>query len=364
MASTEYQARLQRALDYIESHLESEISLTNLATEAGYSPGHFIWIFRAAIGQTPIEYVRGRRMTEATRAILSGDDIVDAVYRFRFSAQDAFTRSFRRTIGSPPGQIRQSGGINGKYKLALNLPQNKGGDKMLNYNLDCDALDSFLRIEQLLTEETRELIARIAIGPVKTGSVDPQISEELIQARVVSLEEGIIRIDTAVFMEEDLEKIHGFTGHWGAELAERITALGDGIPEMSPGHRRLLIGMNGIDQGMFELLISEGYAFNHRETDGRYATAKIDFFELCDAYDQFGPYLSGGYGYHGERFAVKIIGNDRGIYRYLNSGISLEDDKQYAFRTNVNKYLTDALGELLLGKVQHPSSPRQLKLRA
>jgi AraC-like DNA-binding protein len=354
MAGTQYKRRLQRALDYIENHLESRICLEDLAAEACYSPSHFVWMFRAATGRTPMEYVRQRRMTEAARAILSGDDIVDAVYRFGFSAQDAFTRSFRRTIGSPPGRLRQSGGTNGTYTPALNLQQ-EGGGKMLNYHLDCDPLESILRIEQLLTDEVRELVAKIATETMDVRAVDPNICEELSQARVICVDNGTVRIDTSVFLEDDLVKIHGVADRWGEELAQRIAALDASLPEMSPGCRRLLIGMNGIDQGVFDLLISEGYAFNHRATSGRYAGAKIDFYELCDAYDRFGPYLSGGYGCSGERFAVKIIGHDQGIYRYLTAGISQQDDELYMFRTNANKYLTDALGELLLGEAYHPS---------
>jgi len=355
MAGTEYQSRLLGAFNYVENHLESGIKLEDLAAEAGYSPGHFIWIFRTFTGQTPMEYVRRRQMTEAARAILSGDDIVDTVYRFGFSAQDAFTRSFRTTIGLPPGQFRQSGGMNGIYTPAMDLQQNEGGSEMLNYNLDCDALNSMLRVEQLLTDEVKELVIRIATGMVDLKAVDPRICEELKQARIVRVGDGIVRIDTAVFLEDDLMAIYKVAEQWGADLAQRITALEEKLPEMAPGIKRLMIGMNGIDQGVFNLLISEGYAFNHRATSGRYATAKIDFYELCDAYDRFGPYLSGGYGYHGERFGVQIIGHDQGIYRYLNEGITLEEDKQYSFRTNVNKYVTDALGEFLLGEVDHPS---------
>lgn len=354
MAGTEYRQRLHRALDYIENHLESRATLEDLAAEAGYSPSHFIWIFRTATGQTPIEYVRRRRMTEAARAILAGDDIVDAVYRFGFSAQDAFTRSFRRTIGLPPGRLRQSGGTGGTYTPALDLQQ-KGGSKMLNYNLDCDPLQSILRVQQLMTDEVMELVVRIATETVAVRSVDPHICDELREARVIRLVDDTVCIDTAVFLEDDLVSIHGVADRWGAELAERIVALGARLPVMPPGCKRLLVGMNGIDQGMFDLLISEGHAFNHRASGGRYAGAKIDLYEVCDAYDRFGPYLSGGYGSSGERFAVKIIGHDQGIYRYLTAGISYSDDELYSFRTNANKYLTDALGELLLGEVHHPS---------
>ena len=51
---------------------------------------------------------------------------------------------------------------------------------------------------------------------------------------------------------------------------------------------------------------------------------------------------------------VRIIGNP-GISGYLTAGISDADDEQYSFRTNANKYLTDALDELLLGESYHPS---------
>lgn len=355
MASREYLARVQQALNHIEDNLESEISLEDLAEKAGYSPGHFIWIFRNVTGQTPMEHVRQRRMTEAARSILSGDDIVDTVYRFGFSAQDAFTRSFRTAIGLPPGLLRQSGGKDGIYTTSLKLQQEEGGNKVLNYNIDCSALNSFLRVEQLLSDKVKELVSRIATETLDIKAVDPYICEELRQARVVRIEDSTILIDTAVFLEDDLIKIHDVAGQWGADLAQRIAILRDKIPEMSPGIKRLVVGYNGVDAGVFDLLISEGYAFNHRATEGRYAKAKIDFYELCDAYDQFGPYLSGGYGYHGERFGVKVIGQDQGIYRYLTAGISYPDDEQYQFTMNTSRYMTDAIGELLMGKADHPS---------
>ncbi len=225
---------------------------------------------------------------------------------------------------------------------------------MLNYNLDCDPWKSALRVQQLLTDEVKELVTKIATETMDVRAIDPHICEELNQARVIHVDDGTVRIDTAVFLEDDLVKIHDVAERWGEDLTRRITALGDRLPEMSPGIRRLLIGYNGIDAGVFDLLISEGHAFNHRATGGRYAKAKIDFYEVCDAYDRFGPYLSGGYGCRGERFAARIIGGP-GIAGYLSASISDADDQQNLFRAITNKYLTDALGELLLGEADHPS---------
>ena len=191
MTGTEYHQRLERAFEYIENHLESKISLEDLAAKAGYSPGHFIWIFRTVTGYTPMEYVRRRRMTEAARAILAGNDIVDTVYRYGFSAQDAFTRSFRNSIGLTSGQVREFRGENGNYTPTLNIKYS-GDDKMLNYNLDCDALESILRIERLLTDEVKKLVGDLATGSADLRSVDPHIIDELEQARVVRRDGGSV----------------------------------------------------------------------------------------------------------------------------------------------------------------------------
>jgi AraC-like DNA-binding protein len=354
MTGTEYRNRLQYALEYIENHLESEISLDDLAASALYSPGHFIWIFHTVTGYTPMEYVRHRKMTEAARAILTGDDIVDTAFRYGFSAQDAFTRSFHSSINMTPGHLREFHGENGTYTPKYTFSQG-GKRKMLGYNLDCDSIESVLRIEKLLTDEVKELVYRVAIESTSKRMLDPYICNELCQARIFRTNGDTVHIDTAVFLEDDLLQLQTAVQKLGRDLAQRIITLNVRLPEMQPGIKRLVIGMNGLDQGVFELLISGGYAFDHRSTKGRYAGAKVDFYEVCDAYDRFGPYISGGYGFRGDRYAVKIIGQDHAIYDYMNAGSALNNNKVNDFQININKYLVDVLGGLLRGEISSPS---------
>jgi AraC-like DNA-binding protein/predicted transcriptional regulator YdeE len=164
MEGTQQIRGIQRALDYIEGNLEVRIVLEDLSAEAGYSPSYFVWIFRAATGQTPIEYVRRRRMTEAAKAILNGGDLVDIAHRFGFSAQDTFTRSFRDTIGLPPGQFRQSKGTSGTYTSALDL-QREGGPVM-------DGVFSDIRYESLKT-------MRVASSCIISLSPEVQVTQYL-----------------------------------------------------------------------------------------------------------------------------------------------------------------------------------------
>ncbi len=86
MAENQCIDRVQRALEFIKDPLGPDLDLEAIADVACYSPNHFIWVFRVSTGLTPMEYVRRRKMTEAAVAILAGEDIVDAAYRFGFSA--------------------------------------------------------------------------------------------------------------------------------------------------------------------------------------------------------------------------------------------------------------------------------------
>jgi hypothetical protein len=100
-------------------------------------------------------------------------------------------RSFRNSIGLTPGQVREFRGENGNYTPTLNIKYS-GDDKMLNYNLDCDALESILRIEHLLTDEVKKLVGDLATGSADLRSVAPHIIDELEQARVVRRDGGSV----------------------------------------------------------------------------------------------------------------------------------------------------------------------------
>ena len=89
---------------------------------------------------------------------------------------------------------------------------------------------------------------------------------------------------------------------------------------MQPQIRRFIVGHYGIDQGTMDVLVEDGMAANHRVTEGRYAGAEIDFHEVCDAYDRFGPCLSGARGVPGDRFVAMVIGPSPPRRRPQDSG--------------------------------------------
>lgn len=59
---------IQRALDYIETHMEDDLDYDRIARESLSSPFHFQRIFSILCGYTLGEYIRNRRFPSPGRS--------------------------------------------------------------------------------------------------------------------------------------------------------------------------------------------------------------------------------------------------------------------------------------------------------
>jgi len=101
---------IERVLKLIESRLQSPLQLEELAKEACYSKFHLIRLFQELMGETVMDYVRKRRISEAGTALIKTEEpILDIALAYQFESQEAFTRSFQQVFGMPPGKFRKIG---------------------------------------------------------------------------------------------------------------------------------------------------------------------------------------------------------------------------------------------------------------
>jgi AraC family transcriptional regulator len=102
---TRNQAR--RVLDYIESHLSSELTLAELASIAGLSLHHFARMFKRTVGMAPHRYVLERRVERAKAMLRSTDaSLVEISLSTGFANQSHFTSTFRRLVGPTPTEFQ------------------------------------------------------------------------------------------------------------------------------------------------------------------------------------------------------------------------------------------------------------------
>ena len=92
---------------YIRDHVESPITLADLAGQAGLSRYHFIRTYRRATGHTPMQAVQAMRLEHARDLVLT-TDLPMKVVAARAGLGDPCTlcRLFRRRFGAPPSHLR------------------------------------------------------------------------------------------------------------------------------------------------------------------------------------------------------------------------------------------------------------------
>jgi AraC family transcriptional regulator len=101
---------IEKVLWFIESHFASEITLRDLAKAGGVTRFHMTRAFGAATGRSIMGYVRGRRLTEAAKALSNGAaDILSVALDAGYGSHEAFTRAFRDEFGVTPETIRARG---------------------------------------------------------------------------------------------------------------------------------------------------------------------------------------------------------------------------------------------------------------
>lgn len=98
---------VEKALWFLESHRGDEIALEDIADVAGVSRFHMTRAFGVATGQSVMRYLRGRRLSEAARALAGGaPDILSVALEAGYGSHEAFTRAFRDQFGTTPEAVR------------------------------------------------------------------------------------------------------------------------------------------------------------------------------------------------------------------------------------------------------------------
>lgn len=97
------QEGLIRALDYMESHLEEDITVAEIARCAGYSQFYFSRQFTLHTRCAPYDYLMKRRLAKARQLLCEpGKRIIDVALSLCFGSHEAFSRCYKKHYGVNP----------------------------------------------------------------------------------------------------------------------------------------------------------------------------------------------------------------------------------------------------------------------
>lgn len=101
--------QLNQAIDYIEKHLFESDVVEQLPRRIGVAEYHFKKVFVSLAGMTISEYVRKRRLSEASKDLLAGSTVTDTAVKYGYQSVDGFSRAFKRWSGMLPSEAVRTG---------------------------------------------------------------------------------------------------------------------------------------------------------------------------------------------------------------------------------------------------------------
>lgn len=100
-------ATFARLIEYIQTHLDGDLSLDELASVAGLSRYHFLRCFKATTGTTPLRYVTELRLAQVKRLLSGGSKpLAQVAAACGFAGPDQLARAFKRAEGVSPRRFR------------------------------------------------------------------------------------------------------------------------------------------------------------------------------------------------------------------------------------------------------------------
>jgi AraC family transcriptional regulator len=100
-------AQLQQTINYINTHLDRDLSLVQIAGVINISPTYFASLFKRATGISPHQYVIKQRVERAKLLLTTTElTIADIALQVGFSSQSHLTQQFKRLTSMTPKRAR------------------------------------------------------------------------------------------------------------------------------------------------------------------------------------------------------------------------------------------------------------------
>lgn len=100
--------QLKNLLHWVDSHIESRLTVEEMAARVRLSTAHFSREFKRSTGFTPWGYVLDQRLGRARDLLLSGEKAGQVADRLQFSDLPHLCRAFRAKFGISPSELIRS----------------------------------------------------------------------------------------------------------------------------------------------------------------------------------------------------------------------------------------------------------------
>lgn len=106
--STDMDLRINKALQYIHQNIDSDITISYLASMACLTEDHFIRLFKKETDQTPLRYINSKKIEKAQTLLTTSDMPIQSIaLELSIDNISYFNRLFKQYTGKTPSLYRK-----------------------------------------------------------------------------------------------------------------------------------------------------------------------------------------------------------------------------------------------------------------
>lgn len=117
--NTESDSIIDKAVNYMETHLFEDLTINKIAEYIGMSSSHFSRQFKEATNYSPHEYIIMKRLDHAQWLLYATDlSIKEIAFQTGYNSETNFIVSFRKKMGFSPSRFRKLTKTNSQISLS------------------------------------------------------------------------------------------------------------------------------------------------------------------------------------------------------------------------------------------------------
>ena len=99
---------VSRIFDYLDTHIEEDITINSMAADLHYSSDHLSRVFSDATGDSLKHYINAKKIALAQKLLLQNYSPYDVCFMVGYNNYSSFSRRFSKQIGVSPKQFQLS----------------------------------------------------------------------------------------------------------------------------------------------------------------------------------------------------------------------------------------------------------------